>query len=277
MMGSDARENGEICHDGEKPTASASPATPGKAGRVVAEVGGPGSSEEAVLDLWWLGENMAEPSGATCSADARSSQGRGDGPRGLPTPNKVRELQVTLYRKAKAAKKHRFWSLYGEVQRRDVLEAAWQRVATNGGAAGVDGVSIASIRAQEEGPQRLLAEIQRELKAHSYRPQPVLRVLIPKASGGVRPLGIPTVKDRVVQMAVYLVLMPIFEADFHPRSFGFRPQRTAHQAVDGIREAMRMGKSEVVDADIASYFDTIEHVENGVMENGVRQGSGSIS
>ena len=202
---------------------------------------------------------MAEPSGATCSADARSSQGRGDGPRGLPTPNKVRELQVTLYRKAKAAKKHRFWSLYGEVQRRDVLEAAWQRVATNGGAAGVDGVSIASIRAQEEGPQRLLAEIQRELKAHSYRPQPVLRVLIPKASGGVRPLGIPTVKDRVVQMAVYLVLMPIFEADFHPRSFGFRPQRTAHQAVDGIREAMRMGKSEVVDADIASYFDTIEH------------------
>lgn len=259
MMRSDAWVSGEICDGGEKPTASPSPATPGKVERAVAEVGGPGSSDDTVLDLWWLGENTVEPSGATCSAVEKSSKGRGDGPRGLPTPNKVRELQITLYRKAKAAEKYRFWSLYGEVQRMDVLEAAWQRVAANGGAAGVDGVGIATIRTAQGGVQRLLVEIQQELKTRRYRPLPVLRVMIPKASGGLRPLGIPTVKDRVVQMAVYLVLMPIFEADFHPRSFGFRPQRTAHQAMDAIREAMRMGKSEVVDADIASYFDTIEH------------------
>ena len=259
MMGSDARVNGEICRGGRKPTASTSPATPGEAGRAVAEVGGPDSSDDAAPDLWWSGENAAERSGATCSAVEKSGEGRGDGPQGLPTPDKVRELQITLYRKAKAAQKHRFWSLYGEVQRADVLEAAWRRVAANGGVAGVDGIGIETIRAQEGGSRRLLEEIQRELKARCYRPQPVLRVMIPKADGGQRPLGIPTVKDRVVQMAVYLVLMPIFEADFHPRSYGFRPRRSAHQAVDAIREAVRMGKSEVVDADIASYFDTIGH------------------
>jgi hypothetical protein len=145
---------------------------------------------------------------------------------GLATPDKVRELQITLYRKAKAAEKHRFWSLYGEVQRADVLEAAWRQVAANGGVAGVDGIGIE---------------------------------MIPKANGGERPLGIPTVKDRVVQMAVYLVLMPIFKADFHPRSYGFRPQRNAHQAVEAIREALRLGKTEVVDADSARYFETIGH------------------
>src|SRR5205807_541137 len=116
---------------------------------------------------------------------------------------------------------------------------AWRRVAANSGVAGVDGIGIETIRAQEGGSRRLLEEIQRELKARCYRPAPVLRVMIPKADGGQRPLGIPTVKDRVVQMAVYLVLMPIFEADFHPRSYGFRPRRNAHQAVDAIREAMR--------------------------------------
>ena len=104
-MGSDARVNGEICRGGRKPTASASPATPGKAGRAVAEVGGPGSSDDAVLDLWWSGENTAERSGVTCSAVEKSGEGRGDGPHGLPTPDKVRELQITLYRKAKAARR----------------------------------------------------------------------------------------------------------------------------------------------------------------------------
>ncbi|MGB8473543.1 MAG: group II intron reverse transcriptase/maturase [Candidatus Acidiferrum sp.] len=185
-------------------------------------------------------------------------EGRGDGSQGLPTPDKVRQLQVTLYRKARADGKHRFWSLYGEVMRADVLETAWRRVAAKGGGAGVDGQTIDSIVSQQE---QWLENLREELKARRYRPEAVRRVMIPKASGGKRPLGIPTVKDRVVQMALYLVLMPIFEADFHPRSFGFRPGKGAHEAVGAIREAMRMGKVEVVDADLSRYFDTIPHRE----------------
>jgi group II intron reverse transcriptase/maturase len=109
------------------------------------------------------------------------------------------------------------------------------------------------------GERQWLEEIRGELQSKRYRPEPVLRVMIPKAGGGQRALGIPTLKDRVVQMAVYLVLMPIFEADFHPRSYGFRPKRSAHQAVEAVREALRIGKVEVVDADLAKYFDTIPH------------------
>lgn len=258
MTGSDARVNGETCRGARKATVSTSPENPDKAVRAVAGVGGIRSSDDAVPDLW-SGKCTEERRDAACSAAKPSNKGRGDGPQGLPTPDKVRALQVTLYRKAKAAAKHRFWSLYGEVQRMDVLKEAWRRVAENGGAAGVDGVSIGDIREQEGGPQRLVEEIRGELRTRCYRPSPVLRVMIPKVNGGQRPLGIPTVKDRVVQMAVYLVLGPIFEADFHPRSYGFRPKRNAHQAMEAIREAMRMGKTEVVDADIASYFDQIEH------------------
>ena len=189
----------------------------------------------------------------------KSSKGRGDGPRGLPAPDQVRKLQITLYRKAKSKPEYRFWSLYGEVQRADVLAAAWRRVKANAGAAGVDGVSIEEIAAEKETEAAWLSALREELHRKTYRPAPVRRVKIPKPSGGFRALGIPTVKDRVVQMAVYLVLMPIFEADFHPRSFGFRPGRQAHQAVEAIREALRMGKTEVVDADLAQYFDTIPH------------------
>ena len=145
------------------------------------------------------------------------------------------------------------------MQRADVLAAAWRRVKANAGAAGVDGVSIEELAAEAQVEAAWLKALQEELHRKTYRPAPVRRVKIPKASGGFRGLGIPTVKDRVVQMAVYLVLMPIFEADFHPRSFGFRPGRNAHQAVEGIREALRMGKTEVVDADLAQYFDTIPH------------------
>jgi RNA-directed DNA polymerase len=235
-------------------------ATPskGKAARAVPEVGGVRSSDDPVPDLW-SGEPAEERRDATCSAEVKSSEGRGDGPQGLPAPEKVRKLQITLYRKAKSKPAYRFWSLYGEVQRADVLETAWKRVKANAGAAGVDGVSIEELAADAQLEAAWLKALQEELHHKTYRPAPVRRVEIPKASGGVRRLGIPTVKDRVVQMAVYLVLMPIFEADFHPHSFGFRPGRGAHQAVEAIREALRMGKTEVVDADLAQYFDTIPH------------------
>jgi RNA-directed DNA polymerase len=235
-------------------------ATPSKekATRAMAEVGGVRSSDDPVPDLW--SEQPAEERrDATCSAEVKSSEGHGDGSQGLPAPEKVRKLQITLYRKAKSKPGYRFWSLYGEVQRADVLEAAWRRVKANAGAAGVDGVSIEELAADAQLEAAWLKALREELHRKTYRPAPVRRVEIPKASGGVRRLGIPTVKDRVVQMAVYLVLMPIFEADFHPRSFGFRPGRGAHQAVEAIREALRMGKTEVVDADLAQYFDTIPH------------------
>jgi group II intron reverse transcriptase/maturase len=168
-------------------------------------------------------------------------------------------LQITLYRKAKSKPEYRFWSLYGEVQRADVLERAWQRVRANAGAPGVDGVTIEDLAADSQMLKAWLDALREDLRAKKYRPAPVLRARIAKANGGVRLLGIPTVRDRVAQMAVYLVLMPIFEADFHPRSFGYRPKRGAHQAVEAIREALRMGKTEVVDADLAQYFDTIPH------------------
>ena len=231
----------------------------GEAVRARAEVGGVRSSDEPVPDLW-SGEHTGERRDATCSAEVKRREGRGDGPSGLPAPaSKVRQLQITLYRKAKAKPGYRFWSLYGEVQRAEVLAAAWQRVKANAGAAGVDGVCIEELAADAQVEAAWLNALREELGAKTYRPAPVRRVRIAKASGGTRPLGIPTVKDRVVQMAVYLVLMPIFEADFHPRSFGFRPGRSAHQAVEAVREALRMGKTEVVDADLAQYFDTIPH------------------
>lgn len=194
-----------------------------------------------------------------CSEACKRSEGRGDGPRGIETPAKVRKLQIALYRKAKADPKWRFWSLYGELYRRDILEQALQLVARNGGAPGVDGQTIGSITGTPDTRRRWLDTLQTELQTKTYRASPVRRVYIPKSSGGQRPLGIPTVKDRVAQMAAYLVLMPIFEADFHPHSFGFRPKRNAHQALDTIVEALRSGRTEVLDADLSKYFDMIPH------------------
>ena len=225
-----------------------------KAPRDQAGVGNLGSS----VDLWDT-ITQEERSEVTYSESGKGRLGKGDGSQGLPTPDKVRKLQITLYRKAQSDTKYRFWSLYGEVLRADVLEAAWRRVAANKGAAGVDGQTIEEISMTPEHEAKWLEELRKELQSKTYRPSPVRRVMIPKASGGERPLGIPTVKDRVVQMAVYLVLMPIFEVDFDPRSFGFRPKRNAHQAIDAIREALRIGKTEVVDADISKYFDMIPH------------------
>ena len=179
----------------------------------------------------------------------------------ITTPDKVRQLQIALYRKAKAEPGYRFWSLYGELLRKDVLETALAVQRRNGGAAGVDGQSLAAITADPARRQQWLDCLREELKTKTYRPSPVRRVMIPKSSGGERPLGIPTVKDRVVQTAVYLLLMPIGEADFHPRSYGFRPQRRAHQAIAEIQQAVQRGYVEIIDADLSKYFDTIAHRE----------------
>ena len=176
-------------------------------------------------------------------------------------PPKLFELQGKLYRKAKAEPGFRFYSLFGLILRRDVLSAAWDRVARNNGCPGVDGVTIAMIASRPGGSQVLLDEIERELRARSYRPSAVKRVMIPKANGKQRPLGIPTVKDRVVQTAVKLVIEPIFDADFLECSYGFRPGRNAHQALAEVVEAVRAGREAAYDADLSSYFDTIPHAQ----------------
>ena len=231
-----------------------------EAARPMAEVGGVRSSDDPVPDLWF-GEHAGERRDATCSAGVKRKEGCGDGPSGLTAPGKVRQLQITLYRKAKAQPGYRFWSLYGEIVRADVLKAAWQRVKANGGAAGVDGITIEELAGDPELEEQWLAALREELRSKTYRASPVRRVEIPKASGGVRALGIPTVKDRVAQMAAYLVLLPIFEADFHPQSYGFRPKKSARQAAEAISAGLWTGRTEVVDADLAQYFDTIPHPE----------------
>jgi RNA-directed DNA polymerase len=168
-------------------------------------------------------------------------------------------LRQKLAQKAKQEPQFRFYSLYGGVMDKDTLLAAWCKVCSNGGAPGVDGISIEAILQKENGEQNLLREIGEELRARTYRPKPVKRVYIPKASGKMRPLGIPTVKDRVVQMAVLLILEPIFEADFEDCSYGFRPGRNAHQALEEIRQQLLSGKTSVYDADLKGYFDSIPH------------------
>jgi len=237
----------------------------GEAAGVGPAVGGVRSSDDlSWLDLWAMNPETraylaSARRDAACSHASSRREGAGDGPQGITTPEKLRYLQDTLYHKAKAQPAYRFWSLYGELTRGDLLEHALRLVARNGGAPGVDGESLAHITAAPGTQARWLDALQRELKDKTYRPAPVRRVFIPKSNGGQRPLGIPTVKDRVVQMAALLVLGPIFEADFHPRSYGFRPGRNAHQALDDLVSALRSGRLEVVDADLSKYFDTIPH------------------
>ena len=170
--------------------------------------------------------------------------------------DKVRELQRKLWMCAKRSKTRRFHALYDRIHRSDVLWKAWVRVRSNGGAAGVDEATLRSI--EEQGVAQFLEGIQADLKAGRYRPQPVLRRYIPKADGKQRPLGIPTVRDRVVQMAAKIIIEPIFEADFEESSYGFRPKRSAVQALEAIRVAGNQGKEFVVDADIKGYFDSID-------------------
>jgi RNA-directed DNA polymerase len=175
------------------------------------------------------------------------------------TNDAARQLQRALYRAAKASPERRFHALYDKVYRKDILERAWQEVRANAGAAGVDGQTIKAI--ERSGVEGFLEALETELREGRYRPRAVRRVLIPKADGRQRPLGIPTVRDRVVQAAVKVVLEPIFEADFRASSYGFRPKRSAHQAVEQVRQAVNRGGGWVVDADIAAFFDRIDQAK----------------
>lgn len=170
--------------------------------------------------------------------------------------NKVRELQRSLFSAAKKSRMRRFHALYDRISRSDVLREAWERVRENGGSGGVDGVDLSMLT--DSAVEELLQEIQDELNEHEYRAQPVRRVYIPKPDGKERPLGIPTVKDRVVQTATKLVLEPIFEADFKACSYGFRPRRSATQALEVLRMRCNRGQRVVVDGDIKSFFDSID-------------------
>lgn len=176
------------------------------------------------------------------------------------TECKVHRLRTKLANKAKQEPKFRFYCLYGHIQRLDVLRIAWEQVRRNGGAPGIDDIPINSFDSEEK-VCHFLVSIQKELVEKTYRPLPVKRVFIPKPNGKLRPLGIPTVKDRVVQAAVRLILEPIFESDFHDCSFGFRPGRSAHQALHRIRDALAKGQTSIYDADLKGYFDSIPHAK----------------
>ena len=177
----------------------------------------------------------------------------------LPTLPKVRKLQAALHAKAKGSPKCRFYSLYDKVYRDDVLWVAHRRCLINGGAAGVDGQTFEDI--EQYGVQRWLGELAEELRTKTYRPSPVRRVYIPKPDGKQRPLGIPTIRDRVVQMAAVLVLEPIFEADLQPEQYAYRPGCSALDAVQHVQRLLKTGHTEVVDADLSGYFDSIPHPE----------------
>src|SRR3954454_23158322 len=177
----------------------------------------------------------------------------------LQTPEPIRTLQRKLYRKAKAEPAFRFYLLYDKIHRADILSHAYALARSNGGAPGVDGVTFERIEA--DGLEEWLAGLRGDLVAKTYRPAAVRRVMIPKPGGGERPLGIPTIRDRVVQTAAKLVLEPIFEADFEDSAYGYRPGRSGADAVKDVHRHICRGYTDVVDANLSKYFDTIPHPE----------------
>ena len=178
----------------------------------------------------------------------------------LVTLTKIRTLQRKLYTKAKQEPAYRFYALYDKIHGEDVLYHAWCLVRSNQGEPGVDGMSFEAIE-HVIGVDKFLLELAQKLKDKTYLAQAVRRVMIPKEDGSYRPLGIPTIHDRVAQMAVKLIIEPIFEADFCPNSYGFRPKKSAHDAIDDIANTLWAGYTQVIDADLSKYFDSIPHAK----------------
>jgi len=177
----------------------------------------------------------------------------------LTTPSKIRELQIKLYRKAKNEPEYRFYQLYDKVYREDILDHAYELARANHGAPGVDGESFKDIESRGLGEWK--NGLREELRNKTYQPQPVRRVMIPKSGGGERPLGIPTIRDRVAQTAAKLILEPIWEAELEPNAYGYRPRKSAQGAIRKVEELLHEGYTDVVDADLSKYFDTIPHSE----------------
>src|SRR5450631_1235523 len=177
----------------------------------------------------------------------------------LTTPSKIRELQIKLYRKAKNEPGFRFYQLYDKVYREDILKHAYALAKANGGSAGVDGERFEDI--ESRGLEEWMKGLREELRKRTYQPQPVRRKMISKPGGGERPLGIPTIRDRVAQTAAKLVLEPIWEAELEPNAYGYRPQKSAQDAIRKVDELLHDGYTDVVDADLSKYFDTIPHSE----------------
>ena len=173
----------------------------------------------------------------------------------LTTPEGIRTLQRKLYRKAKQEPACRFHALYDKIYRADILSHAYNLVRANKGSAGIDGVTFGDIEAKGEAAA-FKAELAEALRSKTYKPAPVKRVMIPKGQGGYRSLGIPIIRDRVAQMAAKLVIEPIFEADFCDTSYGFRPGKSAHDAVDDVAHTLNKGYSEVIDADLSKFLET---------------------
>jgi len=239
-----------------------------------AQGGEPSEAERADREVGVL-RSSADPAESKTAGERRegtwvnanaNSAGSGDGRPAeetlferITTPLKIQKLQRTLYRKAKAEPKYRFYSLYGELLRKDLLETAMSSVGHNDGAAGVDGQRCAVYLRNDEAWEQWRDSLLEELRTRKYRPSAVRRVYILKGDGKQRPLGIPTVKDRVVQTAVALLLLPILEADSHPNSYAYRPKRGAHGAMEAIKQGLLSGRVEVLDADLSAYFDSIPH------------------